>query len=124
MAKVHSLGATINTTMMDDQKTVMHIQPKDAAGNAIALNPAQPVPTYAVSGDATVTIDPSIDPTGLSCAVIGVKGTVTGNPTVTATYMNADGSSATGVAVFTITQDPNELAVADFDVTVDTPVAQ
>lgn len=119
MANVKSLGVTVTQTMLDDQKTVMHITPQP-----VALDPSQPVPTYAVSGDATVTIDPTIDPTGLSCAVIGVKGTVTGNPTVTASYTNKDGSVATGAAVFTITQDPAELDVSSFDVTVDTPVAQ
>lgn len=122
MTKVHSLGATIAVTMLDDQKTVMHISPLDSSGAVIALNPAQPVPTYAVS-DATATIDPTIDPTGLSCGVAGVHGTA-GTPSVTATYTNADGSVATGVASFTITVDPAELDVADLAVTVDTPVAQ
>ena len=124
MANVHSLGATVTQTMLDDQKTVMHISPIHADNTAAVLDPAQPVPVYTVSGDATVTLDPSIDPTGLSCAVIGVKGTTAGNPTVTASYTNADGTVATGAAVFTITQDPGELDVTSFDVTVDTPVAQ
>jgi hypothetical protein len=124
MPNVNSLGATVTQTMLDDQKTVMHITPLHADNTPGVLNPAQPVPTYAVSGDATVTIDPTIDPTGMSCAVIGVKGTVSGNPTVTASYTNADGTVATGAVVFTITQDPAELDVTSFDVTVDTPVAQ
>ena len=122
MAKVHSLGATIAATMLDDQKALMHIQPLDVNGNPMALNPAQPVPTYA-SSDATVTLDPTVDPTGLSCEVLGVKGTA-GTPTVTASYTNADGSVATGACNFTITIDPAELDVASMGVTVDPPVAQ
>lgn len=114
--------AAANTTMLDDQKALMHIQPLDDTGAPIALPPGQPVPVYTTS-DPSVTLDPSQDPTGLSCWVLGVHGTA-GTPTVTATYTNADGSVATGTAPFTITVDPKELDVADLGVTVDSPVSQ
>ena len=119
---VKSLGAAISVTMLDDQKALMHIQPLDANGNPTSLPTDSAVPTYAAS-DATVTLDPTVDPTGLSCEVIGVKKTA-GTPTVTASFTNLDGTVATGSVAFTITLDPKELDVASLGVTVDTPVAQ
>ena len=123
MAKVHSLGATITHSMLDDQKALMHVQPKDANGNNINLDPAQPVPSYASDNTALGTVDASVDPTGLSAMIVGVKGQA-GSFNVTATYMNADGSVATGIVNETTTLDPNELKVADLAVTVDAAIAQ
>lgn len=117
---VKSLGNAIAVTMLDDQKTTMHITPLDAAGNPTSLPTGAAVPTYA-SSDATVTLSPAAD--GLSCGIAGVKGTA-GTPTVTASFTNLDNTVATGSAAFTITIDPLELDISSLQVSVDTPVAQ
>lgn len=123
MAKVASLAAAVvSVTMLDDQKALMHVTPLDKDGKPTSL-PTGSVPPVYTSSDATVTLDPSVDPTGLSCMVLGVKGTP-GNPTVTATFTNLDGSTASGSANFTVTIDPAELDVASLGVTVDTPIAE
>jgi polyisoprenoid-binding protein YceI len=119
---VKKLGDSVAFTMLDDQKTVMHISPVDSDGNPTSLPSGSTPPTYAAS-DATVTLDPTIDPTGLSCAIIGVKKTA-GTPTVTASFTNADGTVATGSLALTITLDPAELDVTSFAVTADPAVAQ
>jgi polyisoprenoid-binding protein YceI len=119
---VKSLGAAIAVTMLDDQKALMHVMPLDASGNPTSLPTGSKPPVYTAS-DATVTLDPTVDATGLSCEVIGVK-TKAGTPTVTATFTNLDGTTAVGSAAFTITIDPLELDVSSLGVTVDTPVAQ
>ncbi len=119
---VKKLGDSLPFTMLDDQKTVMHIAPQDSSGNPTSL-PAGAVPTYAITGDPSVTLDTTTDPTGLSAGVIGVK-KAAGTATVTASFSNADGTVATGSLVVTTTVDPLELDVASFAVTADPAVAQ
>jgi polyisoprenoid-binding protein YceI len=120
---VKSLGTSATQSMLDDQKALMSIAPVNSQGALTAL-PAGGVPTYSASPGTAVTLDPTVDPTGLSCEVIGVKGSTGGTEVVTASFTNADGTVATGTATFTITQDPAELDVSSFNVTVATPVSQ
>jgi hypothetical protein len=110
-------------TMLDDQKTVMHINPKDSDGNPTSLPTGSAPPTYAVDNAALVTLDTTTDPTGLSAGVVGVKKQA-GVATITDSFTNADGTVATGTGTVTTTVDPKELDVSGFDVSFDTPVAQ
>jgi hypothetical protein len=116
-AKVHSLGMTAPITPMlpTSPGTVMHVVPHAADGSVMTTTL---VPVYDAAGDPSVVLDPSIDPTGMSC---GVKPTgVNGDPVVTATLTNADGTVATGKAPFHIAPTaPTD--VADLSVTVDPP---
>lgn len=120
---VKKLGDSIPFTMLDDQKTTMHISPVDSDGNPTSLPSGSAAPTYAVTGDPIVTLDTTTDPTGLSAGIIGVK-KAAGTATVTASFTNADGTVATGSAVVTTTVDPAELDVTSFAVTVDPATAQ
>lgn len=113
---------SVPVSMLDDQKALMHAQPLDASGNIVAL-PAGAIPSYSVDNTALLTLDPSVDPTGLSCEVLGIKGAA-GTATVTVSLTNADGTVATGSAVFTTTLDPAELDVASMGISVDAPVHQ
>ena len=123
MAKIRSLGAAVEQAMLDDQKATMTITPLDANGQNSAIPTGAAVPTYAASPGTAVTLDPTVDPTGLSCLVKGVKG-LAGDEVVTASFTNADGTVATGTATFHQTIDPAELDVASLGVSVSTPVAQ
>jgi hypothetical protein len=122
MGTVKSLGNAVTQAMLDDQESTMSIQPINSAGNPTALPTGSTPPTYAAVPGTAVTLTPAAD--GLSCLVVGVKGTVSATEVVTASFTNADGTVATGQATFTITQDPAELDVASFNVTTSTPVAQ
>ena len=131
---IHALGMTAPiTSMLDDQMTMVHMQPLEGT-------PPAPVPLPAgmsliwTSDDTTkATVDPTqmIDATGhlvpntdpLSAVVLGVSG-ATGDPTITAKTTNPDGLVATGNAPFHITVDPAKLDITDLSVTVDTPVHQ
>lgn len=124
MAGIAKLGTTATQPMLDDQKTVVHVAPLDANGNPSAFPTGSKPTVYTVDNTALVTLDPTIDATGASCAVIGVKKSAGGTATVTATFTNADGTTAVGTAVFTISIDPAELDVASLAVTVDSPTAQ
>jgi hypothetical protein len=120
--KVGSLAAAaVTVTMLDDQKALMHVQPLDTNGNPTSLPTGSKPPVYTV--DANATLDPSVDLTGLSCEVLGIKGTA-GVANVTATFTNLDGTTATGSAQFTVSIDPKELDVGSLGVTVDTPISQ
>lgn len=114
-------AAAVTVTMLDDQKALMHVQPLDANGQPTSLPTGSKPPVYTV--DANATLDPTVDATGLSCEVLGIKG-MAGAANVTATFTNLDGTTATGAAAFTISIDPKELDVSSLGVTVDTPVAQ
>ncbi len=112
---------SINATMVDDGPGVIIAgAPVDAAGDAVIL-PAGQIPSFAVDNPALGTLDPSIDPTGLSCKFVGVKGQA-GVATVTMSSTNTDGSVVSGTAVITITLDPNELEATEFKMSV-TPAA-
>ena len=124
---ITKLGTSVTVPMLDDQKALMHVAPLDAEGNPSAFPTGSAPPVYTVDNGALVTLDPTVDPTGLSCEVIGVKelgGASSGVATVTATFTNADGTTAVGTAVFNMTVDPAELDVTSLDVAVDTPVSQ
>jgi hypothetical protein len=125
--KVGSFKATATQTMLDDQKALVHFQPLDSTGAPTSL-PTGGALVFALS-DATATlVPPPADPTTgivdpLAIYVVGVKKTA-GTPTLTGTFTNADGTTATGGVAFTITIDPAELDVSSLGVTVDPPVSQ
>jgi len=109
------------TPMMDDQKALVHVAPDKPlpAGGVLSWS----------SSDATAKVDPTVGIDGspstdpLAAVVFGVHG-IAGDPSITASFTNADGTVATGVAPFHIVVDPAELDVTDLSVTVDTPVKQ
>jgi len=125
---IHTLGmAAALTPMLDDQKTTVHVSPLEA-GKPVPL-PAGMTVTWVSSDTTLATVDPSVDITGapstdpLAAVVFGVHG-ATGDPIITASVTNPDGTPASGTAPFHITVDPAELDITDLAVTVDTPVKQ
>lgn len=124
MANVRRFAAAASPqTMLDDQMALMHVTPQDSNGNPTSLPTGAAVPTYSAAPGTAVTLDPSVDATGLSCNVKGIKGQA-GVEVVTVSFTNPDGTIATGTAQFTQSIDPAALDIAGFGVTVDTPVAQ
>jgi hypothetical protein len=103
--------------MLDDGPGVIIAGAPLAADGTPAVLVAGEVPTFSVDNTALGTLDPSIDPTGLSCKFVGIKG-MAGVATVTMSLTNADGTVATGSAVITITLDPAEVDVASFAMSV------
>ena len=114
-------SAPVAFTMLDDQKTVMHVTPLDVDGNPTSLPTGSAPPVYTADDPSSITLNPA--PDGLSCQLNGVKGKA-GTPHITATFTNLDGSTATGEADATITLDPAELDVTSLGVSVDAPTAQ
>ena len=73
------------------------------AGNV--LNPAQPVPTWASSDTTDAPV--SVDSTGLVATVAIPPTAVVGTSvTLTVSYTNADGTTATGSTAITIVAAP------------------
>jgi hypothetical protein len=103
--------------MLDDSPGVIVAGKPLAVDGSAAVLPVGEIPTFTVDNTALGTLDPSIDPTGLSCKFVGIKG-MAGVATVTMSATNPDGSVATGNAVITITLDPAEAAVASFGMSV------
>jgi hypothetical protein len=122
MDKIHSF-ASVAASMLDTQKALMHALPLQADGVTPAALPAGGVPSWTLDATTFATIDPTVDPTGLSCEIIGVKGSP-GVATATVSFTNADGSVASGTVVMTITKNPAEIDVASFGTVVDAPVNQ
>lgn len=116
--------AAVAQTMLDDQMALVHWQPLEADGvtpGAIPTGSAAPV-TSASPGTA-VTVDNTVDPTGLSANVKGIKGQK-GDEVISVSFVNADGTTARGQVTITITPDPAELDVSSFGATVDSPIPQ
>lgn len=109
--------------MMDDQKVLMTVTPLEADGVTPGTLPTGVIPTYAASPGTAATLDPTVDPTGLSCMVLGVKG-LAGTETITVSATLPDASVITGSGNVTTTIDPTELEPKSFGVAFGTPVAQ
>lgn len=116
--KRFAAGAVTDQPMLDDQFTTVHWV---AEGGAVVAS--RPIPVTSVDNPALATVDNTVDPTGMSAKVSGIKGQA-GVATLTVSYMNADGTPATGTATVTLTLDPAELDVGGFSATFDAPQAQ
>ena len=122
---ISKLAVAATQQMLDDQMTVMSVQPLEADGVTPGALASGVLPTYSISpGVAATLTSPNPDPTGLSIPVVGVKGKA-GVEVITVSYTNpADGTTATGTGTVTTTVDPAELDVASFGTSFSTPVPQ
>lgn len=109
------MATSVEQAMLDTQKALVHATP-------IGTLPPGAVPTWSAD-NSVVTLDSSVDPSGLSVMVLGVHGSA-GDAIVTVSYTNPDGSVATGSATFHMSLDPAESDVTGFDIVIDPPEHQ